>query len=265
MHPILLELGGVSVHTYGVVYLLAYLSAIAVTAALSTRDGVTFWKMVDVTFMVAIAAEVGARLTFVIVEWDRFAAGEITVRQFLSSGRVVLGGVVVGVLFAAWIFRRRNLPVAGVLDALLTAAALGMAIGRLGCLAAGCCYGKPTDWWWGITFSQPLAEQLSKTPLGVTLHPSQIVQAAFAFLIFAFLLALHARRRFPGQVAAAFLLLAGVARFTTEFLRGDERGAALGVSTSQWIGVALIAAGSLWLWLGYATAVEGHDRMTEAR
>jgi phosphatidylglycerol:prolipoprotein diacylglycerol transferase len=213
--------------------------------------------MVDVAFMIAIAGEVGARLTFVIVEWDRFAAGAISVRQFVVGGRVVLGGVVVGIAFAVWLFRRYKLPVAGVLDAVLTGTALGMGIGRLGCLAAGCCFGRPTDGWWGITFTDPLAERLNGTPLGVALHPTQILQAIEGFVFFGFLLWLFHRRRFQGQIAATFLLLSGLARFWIEFLRGDPRGAAVGISTSQWIGLAMAAAGILWLWLGYRRSREG--------
>ena len=257
MHPILFQLREFPVHTYGVLYLLAFLSAIVVTAKLATRSGVPFGRMVDVAFMIAIAGEVGARLTFVIVEWERFAAGAVSFRQFLVGGRVVLGGIVVGVTFAVWLFRHFKLPVAGVLDAVLTGTALGMGIGRLGCLAAGCCFGKPTDAWWGITFTDPLAEQLNGPPLGVALHPTQILQAIEGFLFFAFLLWLFNRRRFQGQIAAAFLLLAGLSRFWIEFLRGDPRGAAVGISTSQWIGLAMAAGGILWLWLGYRRSPEG--------
>ena len=104
MHPILFEAWGVSVHTYGVVYLLAFLSGIAIAAKLAVKDGVPFWRTVDAAFMIAIAGEVGARLTFVIVEWDRFAAGEIGFRQFLSGGRVVLGGVIA----CWWLVSRRD-------------------------------------------------------------------------------------------------------------------------------------------------------------
>lgn len=254
MHPILFEIRGFALHTYGAVYLLAFLAAIAVAAVLGRRDGVPFWKMVDVAFMIAIAGEVGARLTFVIVEWDRISAGQIGFRQLASGGRVVLGGVVVGVLFAAWILRRHALPVTGLLDAVLAGAALGMGIGRLACLAAGCCYGQPTSWWWGITFDDPLAQRFEGTPLGVALHPTQVLQSLAAFALFALLLVLHARRKFPGQVAAAFLALAGVSRFLIEFLRGDPRGAIAGLSTSQWIGLAMAAGGGMWLWLGYRRA-----------
>lgn len=260
MHPILFEIRGLSVHTYGVVYLLAFLAAIAVAATLARRDGVPFWKTVDVAFMIAIAGEVGARLTFAVVEWERILGGSIGFRQFLTGGRVVLGGVVAGVLFAAWILRRQRLPAAGLLDSILTGAALGMAIGRLACLGAGCCYGGPTDWWWGITFQDPLAARLEGTPLGVALHPTQIVQSLAALAVFAFLLGLHARRRFPGQVAASFLALTGMTRFVTEFLRGDARGTVGGVSTSQWIGLAMVACGATWLWLGRRRAADGGPR-----
>src|SRR5262245_13935006 len=125
MHPILFEIRGLAVHTYGAVYLLAFLAAIAVAATLARRDGVPFWKTVDVAFMVAIAGEIGARLTFASVEWERLSAGRIGFRQFLTGGRVVLGGVVAGVLFAAWILRRQRLPVAGLMVAILAGAALG--------------------------------------------------------------------------------------------------------------------------------------------
>jgi phosphatidylglycerol:prolipoprotein diacylglycerol transferase len=256
MHPILFQVDDFPVHTYGVLYLAAFLVAIVVTAKLATRSGVPFGRMVDVAFMIAIAGEVGARLTFVIVEWERFAAGAISLRQFLVGGRVVLGGVVVGIAFAIWLFRRYKLPVAGVLDAVLTGTALGMGIGRLGCLAAGCCFGKPTDWWWGITFTDPLAEGLNGTPLGVALQPTQILQAIEGFVFFAFLLWLFHRRRFQGQIAATFLVLAGLSRFGMEFLRGDPRGAAVGISTSQWIGLVMVAGGILWLWLGYRSSPE---------
>ena len=139
------------------------------------------------------------------------------------------------------------------MDAGLVGAALGMGIGRLGCLVAGCCYGKPTGLAWGITFSHPLAERLQGTPLGVPLHPTQIVQSLIGFLLFAFLYWVHRRKVFDGQVAIPFLLLAGVSRFLMEYLRGDPRGQALGLATSQWIGLTMILAGAVWFWVARKT------------
>ncbi len=247
MHPILVRTEWLTLPTYGVFYLAAYLAAIFMAAHLARREGVPFWRMVDITFQFSIAGEIGARLTFVIVEWDRFRAGTISAMEFLQAGRVVLGGLLVGAAVAVWLFRRHKLPVLGVLDAAVTGTVLGMGIGRLGCLMSGCCFGKPTDWWWGITFTDPLAEAISGTPLGVALHPTQILQSLDGFLLFAFLYWMFPRRKFAGQNVALFLLIQGTTRFVVEFLRGDPRGEGAGLATSQWIGLGMVATGIV-LW-----------------
>lgn len=247
MFPVLFNLGDFSVPTYGVLYLFAFLSAAAVFAHLARTEKMPFWKLFELGFQMAIAGEIGARLTFIIVEWDRFTSGAIDLKQFLVAGRVVLGGIIAGAAFCIWAVRRHNLPPARMLDGALTGAALGMAIGRLGCLAAGCCYGRPTDLWWGITFTHPLAEKLNGTPLGVALHPSQIVQFLTALGLFAFLYFMHRWKSYDGQVSATFFLIAGLLRFGNEFLRGDDRGALAGITTSQWIGLLMMAGAILWL------------------
>lgn len=248
MHPLLIHTDWLTLPTYGVFYLLAYLSAIFMLAHLATRVGVRFGRMVDIAFQICIAGEVGARLTFVIVEWPRFRDGTVSAMEFLLAGRVVLGGVVLGVATATWLFRRHRLPVMDVLDATLTATALGMAVGRIGCLMSGCCYGKPTDLWWGITFSAPMAASISGTPLGEALHPTQILQSLDGFLLFAFLYWLYPRRRFAGQSVALYFMIEGVSRFLIEFLRGDERGQAAGLATSQWIGIGMVVVGAaVWM------------------
>ena len=247
MHPLLIESEHLVIPTYGIFYLLAYLSAIFMTAHLATRVGVPFWRMVDVGFQVSIAGELGARLTFVIVEWPRFREGAVSFREFLLAGRVVLGGVIVGVTVAAWLFRRHRFPVMAVLDATLASTALAMGIGRIGCLMAGCCFGRPTDMWWGITFTDTLAQTINGTPLDVSLHPTQILQSVDGFLVFLLLYWLYDRRRFDGQLVALFFAIEGVSRFLVEFLRGDPRGHAAGLATSQWIGLAMVVVGvAIW-------------------
>jgi len=255
MHPYLFTTESLSLPTYGTLYLLAFLASIFTIAHLSTRLGIPFWRMVDLGFMFAIAGEVGARITFLITEWPRFQDGTISLKQFFLAGRVVLGGVVVGTLFAMWLFHRYRLPVLPVCDAAITGVTLGMGIGRMGCLMAGCCYGKPTDLWWGITFTDPLAHAFSGTPLDVPLHPTQILQALDAFVLFAFLYWMFGRRRFDGQVLALYFLLQGMSRFLVEFLRDDPRGGAAGFATSQWIGLAMLATGVLIFWMRWGRGV----------
>jgi phosphatidylglycerol:prolipoprotein diacylglycerol transferase len=118
--------------------------------------------------------------------------------------------------------------------------ALGHVTGRLGCLAAGCCYGKPADVPWAITFTNPLAASNVGTPLGIPLHPTQIYEAGAALLILAFLLATERKGRyFAGRTFWSYMFLYAVSRFVIEFFRGDERGVIMGLSTSQFISVVL--------------------------
>jgi phosphatidylglycerol:prolipoprotein diacylglycerol transferase len=118
--------------------------------------------------------------------------------------------------------------------------ALGHVTGRLGCLAAGCCYGKPTDVPWAIVFSNPLAAANVGTPLGIPLHPTQLYEAGTELLILVCLLATERRGRpFAGRTFWLYMLLYAVSRFVIEFYRGDPRGMVWGVTTSQFISLIL--------------------------
>jgi phosphatidylglycerol:prolipoprotein diacylglycerol transferase len=129
---------------------------------------------------------------------------------------------------------------------------VAQSIGRLGCLAAGCDYGRPTDSALGVVFTNPLSHDLSGVPLGVRLYPTQLFESLATFLIFGILLWWYRRRTFDGQIFLLYMGLYGMARFFLEFLRGDEdRGFVFGhlLSTSQLIGLLAVAtAVGLWLW-----------------
>jgi phosphatidylglycerol:prolipoprotein diacylglycerol transferase len=118
--------------------------------------------------------------------------------------------------------------------------ALGHVIGRLGCLLAGCCYGKPTTVPWGITFTSPDAAANVGTPLGIPLHPTQLYDAGAELLILVLLLLTERRGRpFAGRTFWLYMLLYAISRFIIEFYRGDERGIILGLSTSQFVSVVI--------------------------
>jgi phosphatidylglycerol:prolipoprotein diacylglycerol transferase len=112
--------------------------------------------------------------------------------------------------------------------------------GRLGCLAAGCCYGKPTEVSWAIVFTNPLAAANVGTPLGIPLHPTQVYEAGAELLILVLLLATERRGRlFAGRTFWAYMFLYAVSRFIVEIYRGDPRGEVFGFSTSQFISLIL--------------------------
>jgi phosphatidylglycerol:prolipoprotein diacylglycerol transferase len=130
---------------------------------------------------------------------------------------------------------------------------IGHAIGRLGCFAAGCCYGKPTTVAWSVVFKNPMAEQLAGTPLGVHLHPTQLYEASLEFLNFLFLMWLGKRQRFVGEIFGTYLLLYGTERGIIEFFRGDPGRTMMfhdSVSLMQLTSLVLIFTGAFLWWRG---------------
>jgi len=146
------------------------------------------------------------------------------------------------VAVALWYIRRIGLPLWTTCDVFAPGIALGHVVGRLGCLFAGCCFGKPTNVPWAITFTDPFANANVGTPLNVPLHPTQLYEAGAEALILLVLLATESRgRRFPGRTFWLYMLLYAISRYIIEFFRGDVgRGTVFTIfSTSQFISVIL--------------------------
>jgi phosphatidylglycerol:prolipoprotein diacylglycerol transferase len=171
--------------------------------------------------------------------------------KFWAGGLTYYGGLI-GASIAAWVLLRRDaFPFWKAADMAGFGIPLGLAFGRIGCLMAGCCFGATCDLPWAISFpgrSAASEEQFkdhllqSARSWSLPVHPTQIYESAASLLIAAFcLLWLHPRKRYDGEVFAASMGLYAVARFGLEVLRRDDRGGFAGLSTSQWIGVALLA------------------------
>ena len=260
MHPVLFHVGRLTLHTYGLLVATGVLLGLWLARRQAARAGLDPERVWNLGIYMVLAALVGAKLWLVVVDWSYYVAhpGEIFSFGTLLSGGVYYGGFLtafVVALFYARHFRLRFLPLADVYAAPL---ALGHAIGRLGCFAAGCCYGKPTALPWGVTFSDPYARELVGTPLGIPLHPTQLYESAAEFLIFVFLVFLGRRQRFTGQLFAAYAMLYGLGRGIIEFFRGDpDRTLFAGdaFSLMQVVSVALIALGVTLLLRGRAQSV----------
>jgi phosphatidylglycerol:prolipoprotein diacylglycerol transferase len=133
------------------------------------------------------------------------------------------------------------MPMWTVTDVFAPGIALGHVIGRLGCLFAGCCFGRPTDVPWAITFHNEFAARNVGTPLGIPIHPTQLYEVGAELLILIVLLATERKGRpFPGRTFWGYMLLYGISRFTIEFYRNDPRGMVGAVSTSQFVSMLLI-------------------------
>jgi phosphatidylglycerol:prolipoprotein diacylglycerol transferase len=149
--------------------------------------------------------------------------------------------LIAAVVVALWYLRRHKLPMWSVTDAFAPGIALGHVIGRMGCFFAGCCYGRPTDVPWAITFTNQYAAANVGTPLNIPLHPTQLYEAGAELIILILLLVFERRgRSFPGRTFWGYMLMYGVTRFIIEFYRGDARGAIGAFSTSQFVSLVLV-------------------------
>jgi phosphatidylglycerol---prolipoprotein diacylglyceryl transferase len=149
----------------------------------------------------------------------------------------------------AWVYlRRNNLPFFGVADAFAPGVALGHAIGRLGCFAAGCCWGSACDKPWAVTFTDPEAAKLVGVPLNVPLHPAQIYESAAELLLCYFLYTRFLKKHGSGEIIALYLILYSVIRIAVEFVRNHEQALPFGLpfSLTQWIAAGTLLIGIWW-------------------
>jgi phosphatidylglycerol---prolipoprotein diacylglyceryl transferase len=240
VYPRLLELGPITVYTYGVLLAAAYLFGLQLARIRARERGLDANRVLDLGIYIIISALVGAKLLLLITDFKSFTADPRELLTLARSGGVFYGGLIVAVIVALWYIRRVGLPLWTTCDVFAPGIALGHVVGRFGCLFAGCCYGKPTTRPWGITFTDPFAAANVGTPLGVALHPTQLYEAGAELLILIVLLVTERKGRpFPGRTFWLYMLLYAISRFVIEFYRGDDRGTVGMFSTSQFISLVL--------------------------
>ena len=241
MHPILFEIGGFPVYTYGVLLAAAYLLGLQFALIRARTRGLDPNRVMDLGIWIIISALLGARLLLFIVDFDRYSRNPGELLGLLRSGGVFYGGLIAAVAVALWYVRKHRMPMWTVTDVFAPGIALGHVIGRLGCLFAGCCFGRPTTVPWAITFHNEYAARNVGTPLGIPLHPTQLYEAGAELLILVFLLATERKGRpFPGRTFWSYMFLYGVSRFIIEFYRGDSRGVVGAFSTSQFVSIIVV-------------------------
>ena len=236
----LFTIGPFTVYSYG------FMIAVGVFAAWLTAEYRAKKYRADtdqIFFLVLwclVGGLLGAKLLFWITEWKEVAADPGFILRTMTDGFVVYGGIIGGII-AGWLYSRiTKLNFLKYFDLMIPSVALAQGFGRIGCLLAGCCYGRETDLPIGVIFPEG-----ALAPAGIRLLPTQLISSAGNFLIMAILLATYPRRKRKGDTGFLYMLLYGVGRFLIEFLRNDERGAVGGLSTSQFISLFIVAAGIL--------------------
>jgi phosphatidylglycerol---prolipoprotein diacylglyceryl transferase len=249
MLPRLFHIGSYSQSTYGVLVALAFVVALAMIGRLARRAGLNYDAVLNLGIYCAIAAMAGAKILLILVDLPYYLSnpGEIFSLASLQAGGVFYGGLIAAVITAIVYIRRKHLPPLPTADVFAPGIALGHGIGRLGCFAAGCCWGLPTHLPWGVTFTNPVAHQLVGVPLDIALQPTQLYESAAEFMIFGILWWRIRKPHAAGAIISLYLVLYSSVRFLVEFVRdhpGEPNPFGGPLNTEQWISLALLALGA---------------------
>jgi phosphatidylglycerol:prolipoprotein diacylglycerol transferase len=242
MHPVLFDIKGFKIYTYGPIMAIGFLAAFFLIYHIARRrqEDVEFYM--DLYVWLILFGLLGAKILYNITEYHEFLAHPIQMMNCRNGGLVWYGGVILDTAFVVWYARRHEIPFLQVSDTLVAPLALGLAIGRWGCLMGGCCYGKPCSLPWAIIYpagANPVA--------GMRVHPSPIYESIISLIICGIIYLAIRRQAKTGIATAIWFTLYPLARFLLEFLRGDEvrgfvyQGASFSISTSQFIGLIVMA------------------------
>ncbi len=244
-----IRIGDYYLPTYGLLVALAFLAGVWMIGRLARRSGIDPEAAMNLAVYAALAGIFGSKVLMIAFDVDYYLKNPFSLFSLstLQAGGIFFGGLIAALAFAWWYLRRKRIPALIIADVFAPAIALGHGIGRLGCFAAGCCWGAPAEGPWAVTFTNPEAERRFGTPLGVPLHPSQLYEAFAEFAIFGVLYWRFNRRHGPGAIIGAYLLLYPAARFVVEFVRAhDKQNPYFGpFVTEQWISLGLMAVGAI--------------------
>jgi phosphatidylglycerol:prolipoprotein diacylglycerol transferase len=247
MFPKLITIGDFFLPTYGVMVALGFLAGIWLTTKLARRAGLDTEKVSNLAIYCALSGLAGAKLLMFIMDFDYYSKnpGRVFSLDTLLSAGVYYGGFLAALAFAWTYMHRQGLPWLKTADAFAPGVALGHAIGRLGCFAAGCCWGSVCERPWAVTFTNPDAHQLTGVPLDIPLHPAQLYESAAVALLALLLYRLSLKPHAEGKILALYLAIYSPIRLGIEFFRAHEQAFPFNgpLSWTQWIAVGLGVAG----------------------
>ena len=228
MFPDLFSIGPLTIHTYGLFVAIGFLVSLFVTIKLGKAQGIDSQQIIDMAFRIILWAIIGSRLAYIIMNLPYFLNRPLDALKLWEGGLVFSGGLILALLALIWHVWRRHLSFWTIADLWSPGLAIGQGIGRMGCFMAGCCYGKPTELPWGITFSH----SKSLAPLNISLHPTQLYASLSGFILFLVLILIQRKKGFEGRIFLWFLILHSTSRLFIERFRGDFRGLIPGTEMS---------------------------------
>jgi phosphatidylglycerol:prolipoprotein diacylglycerol transferase len=246
--PIALEIGTYELGTYGLLVGFAVLLGLWVARHLGQRDGLSPRAVNDAGLGTLFAGFLGAAGLGIFVA---LVLGTGVRAADARNAGAIHGGLLAAIPAAYFLARHFRLPPWLLVDAYIPAAALGQAIGRVGCFAAGCCFGRPSSAPWSVEFTSERAHELGGVPLHSPLHPVQLYDALAHLTLFSILFLLHRRGAFVGKLFGVWAMMEGGTRLLMEVFRGDlGRGIWFGIdwlSTGRMTSLFMIILGAVFL------------------
>jgi len=249
MHPVLFEFGNLKIYSYGVMVALGFLIAVYLASRKAQRAGIAPQQIFDVGLYALLSGIIGARVLHVLLDFGYYMNRPLEIIMINHGGLAFQGGLVTGII-GAWVYIRRNrMPLWKTADVISPYLALGEAIGKIGCLLNGCCYGIPTYLPIGIKLPGHI----------LRLHPTQLYSFIFLLTVFVVLKKIYEEKRFDGLVFFSYLAICSLGRFFIDFFRGDLRPVIFGLRISQLISLGIFFA-SLFLILREHPTPKGTPR-----
>ena len=242
----LLTIGSFTVYGYGLMIAIGIVAGCLIAEYRARKQSLDSDQIFPMILWCLVGGFLSAKILFWITEWKSVAEDPGFMMETLSSGFVVFGGIIGGI-FTGWLYCRiKKLTFFKYADVILPSVALAQGFGRIGCLLAGCCYGRETDSAFAITFHNS-----AYAPNGVPLIPTQIISSGLDFLHFFILLYFVKKwKKYDGQVTGLFFMLYSAGRFVLEYFRGDlERGSVGILSTSQFIAIFMFVFGAVFFFV----------------
>jgi phosphatidylglycerol---prolipoprotein diacylglyceryl transferase len=224
MFPEIVRFGPVAIYTYGFMMMLAFFFGILLAVTRASKIGIPGGTIWDLSLWILFSSLLGARLLYVLTHVKEFRGDWLSIinplqanGSFGIAGMDLLGGIALGSAASIWFIRRRKLKLWKLADVIAPSLALGIALGRIGCFANGCCYGFPSKSFLGMIFP-PASPAGSEFP-GIAVLPTQLFEAFWAGVLCLALIYSERWKKFDGFSFALFLMGYGIWRIFIDMLR----------------------------------------------
>jgi phosphatidylglycerol:prolipoprotein diacylglycerol transferase len=236
MHPVLIEIGSITIRWYGVMIAAACIVGIWVARKEAKRKGFDKNIIQDFSLYAIMGAIIGARFYYVIFgDWSRFLENPLTFFAIWQGGLAIHGGILGGLLVGVFYARKHHISFLKLADTFAPSLILGQAIGRIGCFLNGDAHGYPTSMPWGMVY--PPESPAGQMFPGQAIHPTQLYEMILNLIIFSILWKARKKMKVDGHIFLLYVMLYSIIRIFVEHFRADKLTYLSQISAAQSMGI----------------------------